>query len=67
MDINKGKTGLFSGKKAQCSTQEFLDGVITLHCNWPAFKAARLKLWPPTEDPVTKAVNLAVLANDGNY
>jgi hypothetical protein len=66
MDITVGKYGLFSGKKEQCPTQHILDGLVTLHCDWAKFKAAKLKLWPP-KPKEQKAVNLAVLAENGNY
>lgn len=66
VDISKGKTGIFAGKKIQCPTQEVLDGVIALHVEWKKFKAAKLLLWPPPKTP-ERAVNLAVLANTGNY
>jgi len=66
MDITVGKYGLFSGKKEQCPTQHILDGLVTLHCDWAKFKAAKLLLWPP-KPKAKKEVNLAVLADNGNY
>lgn len=66
VDITVGKHGLFSGKREPCPTQPLLDGLVTLHCDWAKFRAAKLIMWPPKEKE-QKEVNLAVLAENGNY